>query len=241
MARKKVKKKIKRKSKKKVKKKSIKTKKKAKKKTKKKTIKKSISKKQKSKTPELIAIRIHGRGGQGAKTAAQFIAEAATHIKGVYVQAFPEYGPERLGAPVISYVRISKKPIYTFAGVENPDIVLIIDHTLLDDMDLSYGLKKNGLLIVNEKQMSADLLKKLQFKGKIAIVDATKIALDLIKKYKPNMPLIGAMVKLTNIFPIEDINFVIKCNFERKLGSKVMQANQQAVKKGYDEVKVVQK
>ena len=138
---------------------------------------------------DILEIRIHGRGGQGAKTASQFIAEAALG-EGKMIQAFPEYGPERAGAPMKAYARISDKAITTYAPVVNPDIVMVIDPTLLKSVDVTEGLGDEGVLIVNTPKSSEELKKETGFKGKVYTVDATKISIDSVGRNLPNTPML---------------------------------------------------
>ncbi len=186
---------------------------------------------------ELIEIRWHGRGGQGAKTAAQFLAEAALD-SGKFIQAFPEYGPERAGAPIRAYTRISDKAINIHSGVTNPDAVVVIDPTLLTPEVLE-GLPKDGVLVVNSTESAADIRKKLEYDhGKVAVLDATKIALDTIKTPMTNTPMLGALLKVVPVVTLEAIQDKIKKKFINKLGDKKTEANLEAIKRAYNEVKI---
>ncbi|MBD3164179.1 pyruvate synthase [Candidatus Woesearchaeota archaeon] len=183
----------------------------------------------------IFEIRLHGRGGQGAKTASQFIAEAGIS-KGKHIQSFPEYGPERAGAPVKAFARISDNDIKTTAPVTNPDVVLVIDATLLDTVDVAQGLSESGILIVNTPKDAAWLKEKTGFGGKCMAVDATKIALEAVGKNLPNTPILGALVKATGCIELEAISESIRKKFEKKLGEQKTQATIDAVKRAYDEV-----
>lgn len=185
---------------------------------------------------DIFEIRIHGRGGQGAKTAAQFIAEAAIG-KGKYIQSFSEYGPERAGAPMKAFARISDKPIHTTAPVINPDVVLVIDPTLLDTINVAEGLNEDNILIVNTRKDTDWVKEKVSFDGKIMTVDATKISLEAVGKNLPNTPMLGALVKATNCVELEAISESIKKKFLKKLGEQKTQATIDAVKRAHDEVK----
>lgn len=186
---------------------------------------------------ELIEVRWHGRGGQGAKTAAQFLAEAALD-SGKFIQAFPEYGPERAGAPMRAYTRISDKVINIHSGVTSPDAVVVIDSTLLTEEVLE-GLPENGVLVVNTQESAADVRKKLNHHiGKVAVVDATKIALETIKTPMTNTPMLGALIKVVPIVPLEVVREKIKKKFLKKLGEKKTESNLEAIKRAYDEVKI---
>ncbi len=184
---------------------------------------------------DIFEIRIHGRGGQGAKTASQFIAEAGLS-KGKHIQAFPEYGPERAGAPMKAYARISDKHIKTYAPVVNPDVVMVIDPTLVGPVDVAEGLTNDGVLIVNTNESIEDIKKKTNFQGKIYCVDATKISIDTVGKNLPNTPMLGALVKATNIIPLEAIFDSIKHKFLKKLGEDKTNKTIEGVKKAYDSI-----
>lgn len=183
----------------------------------------------------IFEIVVVGRGGQGAKTAAEFIAEAALD-KGKNIQAFPEYGPERAGAPVKSYVRISNKPIKTYAPVVNPDVVIVIDPTLLNT-DVKEGLTKKGIFIANTNKDKTYVKQKIKFEGKIHTVDATKISIEAVGKNLPNTPMIGALIKTTDIISLESINKKVEEKFLDKLGKEKTKATIEAIKKAYDEVR----
>lgn len=189
------------------------------------------------KMKELIEVRWHGRGGQGAKTAAQFLAEAALD-SGKFIQAFPEYGPERGGAPMRAYTRISDKPINIHSGVTSPDAVVVIDSTLLTQEVLE-GLPQDGVLVVNTHESIADIRKKLGYTtGKVVVVDATKIALETIKIPMTNTPMLGALLKVVPVVSLEVIQEKIKNKFLKKIGEKKTAANLEAIKRAYDEAKV---
>lgn len=186
---------------------------------------------------ELTEIRWHGRGGQGAKTAAQFLAEAALDL-GKFIQAFPEYGPERAGAPIRAYTRISNKAINIHSGVTNPEVVVVIDSTLLTPHVLE-GLPDDGILVVNSPESPSEIRKRLGYKGgKVASVDATKISLETLKILMPNTPMLGALLKVLPIVPLEALGEKIKGKFLKKIGEEKTNANLEAVKRAYNEVKV---
>jgi len=184
---------------------------------------------------DIFEIRIHGRGGQGAKTASQFIAEAALG-EGKNIQSFPEYGPERAGAPMKAYARISDKPITTYAPVVNPDFVMVIDATLVGPSNVTEGLNSEGTLIVNTPKSAEEIKKETGFKGKVYTIDATKIALDTVGKNLPNTPMLGAFVKLTNVIPIDAVKNSIKNKFLKKLGEEKTNATIKGVELAYEAV-----
>jgi len=184
---------------------------------------------------DILEIIIHGRGGQGAKTASQFIAEAALE-KGKHIQSFPEYGPERAGAPMIAYNRISDKHISTYAPVVNPDVVMVIDPTLVGSVKVAEGLTDKGILIVNTSESAADIKKKTNFNGKIYCVDATKISIDTVGKNQPNTPILGALIKATSIISIDAIKESIKKKFLKKLGEDLTNKTIEGVQRAYDAI-----
>jgi len=208
---------------------------------------------------KIFEIVIHGRGGQGAKTAAQLIAESAME-QGKSIQAFPEFGPERRGAPVRAFVRISDEAIKTHEPITCPDVVMIIDLTLLDQNIIIESIPNNCTLIINSSKSSEDIKNKLKKKSVMSkeenrnycslaqrdsikfscvvhTVDATKISIDLIGKNIPNMPMLGALVKVTNIVPLDVLTKRIEKAFLEKIGEKATKANIEMVKMGYEEVR----
>jgi len=184
---------------------------------------------------EEVEVRIHGRGGQGGKTAAQFIAEAAME-NGKQIQAFPDYGPERTGAPVNAYVRIADEKIRKYQPVRNPDIILVIDPTLAKVIDVTSGATKDSILIVNSPKTPEEIKKELKFIGEVHTVDATKISIDAVGANRPNTPILGAFAKVTGVIPLEEIEKRIKAKFLKKIGEEKTQANIDAIKKAYEEV-----
>ncbi|MFN3966448.1 MAG: 2-oxoacid:acceptor oxidoreductase family protein [Endomicrobiia bacterium] len=185
----------------------------------------------------ILEIRFHGRGGQGAKTAGDLLAQVALEL-GKYIQAFPEYGPERAGAPMKSYVRISDKPINIHCGVENPDIVVVIDPTLLGNKDITEGIDKNTTIVVNTYEDPQNVRKKLNLsEGKIFTVDATKIALEETGLPFPNTPMLGALIKATEVVPLNELKERLKIKFGKKLTPEKLQGNLNAVERAYKETK----
>lgn len=185
---------------------------------------------------KIFEIRIHGRGGQGAKTASQFIAEAAMG-KGKHIQAFPEYGPERAGAPMKAYTKISDNEIKGASPVTNPDVVVVIDPTLLTPA-VAEGLTDEKVMLVNTDKDINYVREKTGFKGKIGVVDATRIAIDAVGKNLPNTPMIGALIKATGCISLDSIKESINHKFLKKLGEEKTKATVDAVKKAHDEVKI---
>lgn len=185
----------------------------------------------------MTEIRWHGRGGQGAKTAALLVADAAL-ATGKQVQAFPEYGPERMGAPVRSFNRISDNPITIHCAVENPSIVLVLDETLCASANITEGVPDDGIIVINTARSAKDYKDQLKFKGKVMTVNASKIAMETIGMNKPNTPMLGALVKATGIFDfksmLEDTTHKLQKKFANK--PEVVEGNVQAIKRAYEEV-----
>lgn len=194
-----------------------------------------------AKRAEVLEIRWHGRGGQGAKTAALLFGESALET-GKYIQAFPEYGPERMGAPVSAYNRLSDEPIQIHSAIKNPKIVVVLDPTLIDAVHVLEGLKDDGVLLVNTKDEPKVLKQRLgleQTKIKIFTVDATQIAIDTIERPIPNTPMLGALVKVTGVLNIDSMLDSIKKKLLVKFrgNEKLVEGNIASVKRAYEEVK----
>ncbi len=181
----------------------------------------------------MFEIRIHGRAGQGAKTIAQFLAEAGIAL-GKFVQAFPSYGPARSGAAMNTFIRIDDKPIKIHSNVEEPDAVLVIDPLLIEMEDVSKGLKEDGLLIINSKKSSDDLKQKLGIPARVYCIPASKIAMEFLKKNIPNTVLLGALIKATKIVQLSDVLRIAKEKFSKKLGPELTKANLGAIQRGYE-------
>jgi len=189
---------------------------------------------------ELLEIRWHGRGGQGAKTAALLFADAAL-ASGKYVQAFPEYGPERMGAPVTAFNRVSSKPILLHSGVTNPEIVIVLDPTLTGAVDVTEGMPQNGVIIINTNKSPAEVKKELNIKGtlKVSTVDASAISKETIGREIPNTPMLGALIRVTGVLDFKDMIEDMRKKLEKKFKSKpeVIEGNIKAIEKAYSEVK----
>ncbi len=186
----------------------------------------------------MIEIRWHGRGGQGAKTASLLLADAAFNT-GKYIQGFPEYGPERMGAPITAYNRISDSPIRVHSNIYEPDYVVVVDDTLLDGVDVLKGLKRDGAILINTNQSIESIRKKLNgYKGKIYTIDASKISKDFLKANFPNTAMLSAIVKITNIMTKEQLLKDMEGSFKHKFARKpeVIEPNMEAIKRAYDEV-----
>jgi len=189
-------------------------------------------------TAAMTEIRWHGRGGQGAKTAATLVAMVALE-EGKFSQGFPEYGPERMGAPVKGYTRISDDRITLHCGIEQPDVVVVLDPTLLETVDVCEGIKEGGVVVVNSNQSPAEV--RRQLKGadaaKVFTVDATQIALDEISRPIPNTPMMGALVTATGALTMETLLKDLRKKFSKKFPEKIVAGNIRAVERAAEEVK----
>ncbi len=187
---------------------------------------------------ETLEVRWHGRGGQGTVTAAKVFA-AACLSGGRHVQAFPEYGPERSGAPLRAYNRISSHELRMHCPVLNPKIVMVVDATLLDGIDVTDGSLEDAIFVVNSSKDPKELREKLKAKPtqKVFTIDATKIAIDNIGRPLPNSPMVGALAKVSGIVSIDVIVDDVKKSFGKKFSQKIIDGNVEAVKQGYEEVR----
>jgi len=187
---------------------------------------------------DITEIRWHGRGGQGAVTAAKLVAEAALR-QDQYFQASPEYGPERMGAPIQAFTRISAEPIDIFCGVTNPNIVVVLDPTLLSAVDVTEGMPQDGTLLINTDEDPAEVREAIGMRtGKVATVDATQIAIDTIGKAIPNTPMLGALLKTTGIMEIDGVLEHVRASFGKKFSQEIIEGNVNAVRRAYEEVKI---
>ncbi len=187
---------------------------------------------------ETIEIRWHGRGGQGTVTAAKVLADACLS-KGKNVQAFPEYGPERAGAPVRAYNRISDRELRIHAPVTRPNIVVVVDATLIESIDVTEGAPDDAIFVVNTSHSPEELRQKLNLKPtqKVFTVDATKIAIDTIGRPLPNSTMLGALARASGIVDLDTLLEDVKASFGSKFSEKVIVANLEATRRGYEEVK----
>lgn len=187
----------------------------------------------------LLEIRWHGRGGQGAKTGALLLGEAVAH-SGKFMQAFPDYGPERMGAPMRAYNRISDEPISIHSGVENPEVVVVLDATLLGKVDVVQGLPEQGVLIVNTPKPPQEIRKRIELKRrKIFTVDANQIAIETLGRPIPNTPMLGALVKITGVVDFEEFVDETREKLSKKFRSKpdVVEGNVNAIRRAFQEVR----
>ena len=187
---------------------------------------------------DLIEIRWHGRGGQGAKTASLLLADAAFNT-GKYIQGFPEYGPERMGAPITAYNRISSTPITIHSNIYEPDFVVVVDDSLLDAVDVTAGLKETGAIVINSTKSGDELKSKLKgYKGGIYTIDARKVSIEALGKYFPNTPMLAAIVKVSGIMNDEDFINDMEGSFKHKFAKKpeVIEGNMKAIKLALEQV-----
>ena len=191
---------------------------------------------------DLIEIRWHGRGGQGAKTASLLLADAAFNT-GKYIQGFPEYGPERMGAPITAYNRISDKPITIHSNIYEPNYVVVVDDTLLESVPVTAGLKKEGAIVINTTKSPEYLKEKLNgYDGNIYTIDARKVSEETLGKYFPNTPMLAAIVKVTGIMSDEAFLEDMKGSFKHKFAKKpeVIEGNMKALELALKEVTKIQ-
>ena len=189
----------------------------------------------------LIEIRWHGRGGQGAKTASLLLADAAFNT-GKYIQGFPEYGPERMGAPITAYNRISSNPITIHSNIYEPDYVVVVDDTLLECVDVTAGLKETGAIIINTTKSEEHLKTALKgYKGNIYTIDARKISEEALGKYFPNTAMLAAIVKVSEVMTDEELLNDMQGSFKHKFAKKpeVIEGNMKALEMALKEVEKI--
>ena len=190
---------------------------------------------------KMIEIRWHGRGGQGAKTASLLLADAAFNT-GKYIQGFPEYGPERMGAPITAYNRISDKPITIHSNIYEPDYVVVVDDTLLSSVPVTAGLKKEGAIVINTTKTPEELKELLKgYEENIYTIDARKVSIEALGKYFPNTPMLAAIVKVTGIMTDEELLADMQNSFKHKFAKKpeVIEGNMKALELALKEVKKI--
>jgi pyruvate ferredoxin oxidoreductase gamma subunit len=186
---------------------------------------------------EMVEIRWHGRGGQGTVTAAKLLADACLS-GGRDVQAFPEYGPERAGAPIRAYNRISSKALRMHCPVLNPGVVAVVDATLLDAMNVAEGALDDAIFVVNTAKSPKEIREKLKAKAsqKVYTIDATKVSRDTIGRPMPNTPMLGAVTKASGVLGLDALLEEVKAGFGKKFAQKIIDANLAAVTRGFEEV-----
>ena len=181
----------------------------------------------------MIEMRFHGRGGQGAVTCAELVAQAAIDI-GKYATAFPSFGPERRGAPVVAFARVADEPIRVRAKIYRPDVVIVLDPSLLDISNPADGLREGGTLVLNSSRDPETIRKQLSYRGKMALVDASRIAREVIGLPITNTTMVGALVKSTGLLQVE----TLEGPFKRRFG-KMASRNIEAMKRAWQETSVI--
>ena len=185
-----------------------------------------------------IEIRWHGRGGQGAKTAALLLADVAFN-QGLYVQGFPEYGPERMGAPITAYNRLAETEIRAHSNIYEPDYVVVVDETLLHSVDVTKGLSKEGGIVINTSKSKEEIVSLLNgYTGPVYTIDARTISVDCLGKYFPNSPMLAAVVKVAGIMEKDEFMKQMMESYRHKFAKKpeVIEGNMRALERGFTEV-----
>lgn len=186
----------------------------------------------------LVEFRWHGRGGQGAKTACLLLADAA-FSSGKFVQGFPEYGPERMGAPITAYNRISDVRCSIHCNIENPDYVVVVDETLLDTVDVTRGLSQEGAVIVNTAHTPDQIRAKLRgWTGRVCTIDARRISEETLGRNFPNTPMLSAAVKISGVLQEEKFKQDMEESFQHKFAAKpqLVAGNMAALVQAWEEV-----
>jgi len=184
-------------------------------------------------TKNRYEIIIYGRGGQGAKTTAEILVQAAVR-EGKFVQAFPNFGPERTGAPMKAYVRISNDPIRTHEPVVDPDCVLVLDETIMDSVDVAENVTENESVVVNSAKSKSELEKQIKFEGNIVPIDATAMSKDIIGENRPNTVILGKFAFVSERVKIENIVEAFRKKYEKKIGKEKTDKNIEAIQKAYN-------
>jgi len=189
---------------------------------------------------EVVEIRWHGRGGEGTKMACMLLADVAG-LQGKFVQGFPEYGPERMGAPITAYNRISEKRCTIHSNIYYPDYVVVVDETLLDSIDATGGLKAGGAIIINTPKAPQEIRRKLNgWTGKVCTIDARRISEETLGKNLPNTPMLAAVVKVSGVLDIDLFWANIEESFKHKFAAKpeLIEGNMATLKRAMEEVQV---
>lgn len=187
-----------------------------------------------------VEIRWHGRGGQGAKTACLLLADAA-FSSGKYVQGFPEYGPERMGAPITAYNRISDTRCTVHSNIYDPDYVVVVDESLIETVDVTKGLKPEGAIIINTAKSPAEVRAELgDYAGKVCTIDARRISEEILGKNFPNTPMLAATVKVSGVVDADQFVTNMEASFKHKFATKpeVIAGNMTVLTKSMEEVQV---
>lgn len=184
----------------------------------------------------LTEIRWHGRGGQGVVTAGKLLAETALGT-GQYFQAFPDYGPERMGSPIRAFTRISNEPITVHSQIDRPGVVLVLDPTLLGQVPVEEGLLEDGIMVVNTAQSPAEVREITGYEtGKVFTVDASHIAIEEMDREITNTPMLGAFTTATNLFELEALIEQVQAWFGKKISAQAVEANVRALRRAAQEI-----
>jgi pyruvate ferredoxin oxidoreductase gamma subunit len=189
---------------------------------------------------DMVEIRWHGRGGQGAKMACLLLADVAG-LEGKFVQGFPEYGPERMGAPITAYNRISNKRCTVHSNIYHPDYVVVVDESLLDSVDVTSGLKEGGALIINTPSSPAEILPRLRgWNGRVCTIDARRLSEEFLGRNFPNTPMLVATVKVSGVLESDSFLSHIEKSFKHKFADQpqLIAGNMATLRKSMEEVQL---
>jgi pyruvate ferredoxin oxidoreductase gamma subunit len=185
---------------------------------------------------DVLEVRWHGRGGQGVVTAGKLLADAALDA-GLHFQAFPDYGPERMGAPIRAFTRLSRQPIHVHSQITYPNVVVVLDPTVIGAVDVTAGLTEDGIMLINTPMTPTQARHKLALStGRVFTVNATAIALEHFGKEITNTPMLGALAAATGVFALDDLADQIAHKFERKFGEDVIAANIVALRQAAEQL-----
>lgn len=184
---------------------------------------------------DILEVIFYARGGQGAKSAAEILAQSALK-EGKFVQSFPSFGPERSGAPTKTYLRISNREIRTHEPVVDPDIAVVLDETLLESEPVTQGLDKNEAIIVNTEKTAQEVKNILGFDGKVYPTDANRISMEIVGQPRPNTVILGKLVQVTEMVKLESVLEEFRSIFEAKVGKEITDKNIAAIEKAYDSI-----
>jgi len=184
---------------------------------------------------DILEVIFYARGGQGAKSAAEILAQSALK-EGKFVQSFPSFGPERSGAPTKTYLRISNREIRTHEPVVDPDIAVVLDETLLESEPVAQGLDKNEAMIVNTEMTAQEVKNILRFDGKVYPIAANRISMEIVGQPRPNTVILGKLVQVTEMVKLESVLEEFRNIFEAKVGKEITDKNIAAIEKAYDSI-----
>jgi len=184
---------------------------------------------------DILEVIFYARGGQGAKSAAEILAQSALK-EGKFVQSFPSFGPERSGAPTKTYLRISNREIRTHEPVVDPDIAVVLDETLLESEPVAQGLDKNEAMIVNTEMTAQEVKNILRFDGKVYPIAANRISMEIVGQPRPNTVILGKLVQVTEMVKLESVLEEFRSIFEAKVGKEITDKNIAAIEKAYDSI-----